>query len=355
MIPRRGLAMPMVIAVILVMTLVFFGLWKMMRGVGTQREYADAHLRALTIAESVHNLLVARLMSTPWEQRWFAKLPGGVDAQSGLRLDGGYYDYFIQDAPNQDKTVDIWVRADYKNSKRLHFYRIRYEELLFKNLTNPVPAYAGSLEDTAVPPLPSTISPLAQKMSELIAQRDRNRVAMTRKWEELAKTLNPLQILQSLGAHTGDDVLDKSISAKGVPTDPPPPQAKTPPAAQPFLDKIEKPDTLATWFAESVLLPDTYIKDKIMPLISEINQAINTLYNREQHLLAERIYREFLNYIFSIRVGVNTAELELKLNYYRELSIAATKFRGAELEAEWRKLKVKYETLQSGLPAVPSP
>ncbi len=352
---RRGLALPMVIAVILVMALVFFGLWKMMRGVGTQREYSDAHLRALAIAESAYNLLVARLMSSSWEQRWFAKLSGQVDAQSALRLDGGYYDYYIQDAPGQEKTVDIWVRAEYKNAKRLHFYRIKYEDLLFKNLTNPAPNYAGSLEETAVPPLPSTISPMAQKMNDLIAQRERNRVAMARKWDELAKLLNPLQILQNLGAYTGDDILDKSISSKGVPTDPPPPLGKTPPAAQQFLDKIEKADTLAAWFVDSVLLPSAYIKDKIMPLILEINSAVNTLYHREQHLLAERIYREFLNYIFSVRVGVNTAELELKLSYYKELSIAATQYRGKELEAKWQELKAKYEALKIGLPVFPTP
>lgn len=341
MIRKRGLALPMVVAVTLVMCLVFFGLWKMMRGVGTQLEYSDAHVRALAIAESGYHLLVTRLLAKPWEERWFA---AGPDAQPGLEMDGGTWDYFIQTTPGQTETADIWIRASYKNSRRLHFYRFKYEDQLFRSLTNPAPAFTGSLEDSGTSPLtPTAITPFTEHMNTLISRREQNRANMNLKWQELSKNLRPKEILAQLGAYVGDDLPENGFSRKpGVDTTAPTVPDKLPVKAQAFLDKMEPPETLVAWFRDSLLLPPAYVSETVMPLIEQIQETINRLFRKEKYRVAEKIYRDFLNFVFSVKVGIDLAELEKELTFYRELAQVAMDYSGKDLDRQYDLLKEKY-------------
>ncbi len=338
---RRGLALPMVVAVTLVMCLVFFGLWKMMRGVGTQLEYADAHVRALAIAESGYHLLVTRLMAKPWEERWFA---AGPDAKPGLEMDGGTWDYFIQTTPGQAETADIWIRASYKNSRRLHFYRFKYEDQLFRTLTNPAPIFTGSLEDSGASPLTeNAITPFTEHMNSLISRREQNRVSMNLKWQALCQNLKPREILAQLGAYVGDDLPENGFSRKpGADTTAPTAPGRLPVKAQAFLDKMEPPETLVAWFRDSLLLPPAYVSGTIMPLIDQIQKTINHLFRKEKYRVAEKIYRDFLDYVFSIKAGIDLEKLEKELTFYRELSQAAMDFSGKELDRQYDLLKIKH-------------
>ena len=60
---RRGIALGLVVTIITLLFLTAFVFLYLMRASGTQMKYADAHLRALTIAESAAQGLIARLLS----------------------------------------------------------------------------------------------------------------------------------------------------------------------------------------------------------------------------------------------------------------------------------------------------
>lgn len=350
---KAGLALPVVITVIMLMFLVFFGIWQMMRGAGTQLEYSDAHVRALTIAEAAYNIILARLMSKPWESRWFADSP---DSKSDIGQDGGSWDYYIENTPSGDMSADIWIRARYKNAKRLHFYRIRYEDLMFKNLTNPSPGFIGSMDDTAPQAFtPAAVNPLSEEMNRRISKRDGNRVKMTQKWDELSGKVNPLEILKSLGALIGEEeILDKCKPSKeGEPTDVPiASKVKKPAMAKPYIEKVEKTETLIAWFRDSVLLPTDLLESKIRDLVRKIQETIEILFKEEKFRGAERIYKEFLDYVFSVRVGVRTDELILKLEYYQKLAELAKSEKGKEFDRQERQLKKEYDKLIKALPPV---
>ena len=103
---RRGIALGIVVAVILVLFTIAFGILKLMRGAGHQMLYADAHIRALSIAESGVQLLVARMLAKPWDERWFK---GAPDARGDpIQFEGGSYVYLIQDSPGKHQ-VDLLI------------------------------------------------------------------------------------------------------------------------------------------------------------------------------------------------------------------------------------------------------
>jgi hypothetical protein len=336
---RRGIAVPIVVCTIALLFIVFFTLFMMMRGVGGQLEYSDAHIRAVNIAESGYQQLVARLMSQPWEDRWFL---GGPDAKAGVSYGGGTFDYFIQTTAGAERSADLWVRGTYKNTRRLLFYRLRYRDLLFKSLSQPAPDFAGSSE--MAPALsPGAINELTTLMNEHISRRERNRVEATRKWQEISQKMDPIEILRMLGAHLDGSFPNKSKSPKdGVPTDvPPPPPTRPPAGTKPFIEKIEKTETLAAWFSASVLLDTGFIKDKIIPVIEEINKTIEACFKGEKYQQAEQIYREFLDFVFTVRVGVNLGELEARLKLYSELAKIAKDYKGKEFDQRAAEIRAK--------------
>ena len=68
---RRGIALFLVLGVLMVLFLGGLVLMRLSSGVQNQLNYADHAVRAQYIGESCHNFLMARLLSRPWEKRWF--------------------------------------------------------------------------------------------------------------------------------------------------------------------------------------------------------------------------------------------------------------------------------------------
>ncbi|MBF0544383.1 MAG: hypothetical protein HQM08_08115 [Candidatus Riflebacteria bacterium] len=189
---RMGVAIPIVIGIIAVLFTAAFMIHNLLRGVGIQREYSDAHIRALAIAESGYQFLAAKIMAKPWEMRWFANNP---DSQSNFPHDGGKFSYYIEDTAGISESADIWVRGEYKNAKRLIFYRARYEDFLFKGLTSPTPDYTTSVDEKPHIFNPSDVSPMTDQVNKLIEKRKKNLLESKKPWEDKFS-----EILASLGA-----------------------------------------------------------------------------------------------------------------------------------------------------------
>lgn len=79
---KNAMALWLVIILVAVFSLVGTIYFTLSRGLAKQVEFIDASLRAQYIAESVFSELYSKLISTSWENRWFANRPEVKTRQS---------------------------------------------------------------------------------------------------------------------------------------------------------------------------------------------------------------------------------------------------------------------------------
>ncbi len=329
---KRGIALAVIITLLVVVFVSAFGVFKLMRGVGSQVEYSDAHIRALNIAESGFQVLAARFMSRPYEDRWFRD---HSDAKAGLKLEGGTWDYYIEDTPGQPMNADAWVRGEYKNTKRLLFYRFRYEDRLFRGLTAPTQKFAGSTEDSEPVSLePGNVSGLTKAMNEMIAKRESNRSRMMQKWDELAEKMDPVEILRTLGAEVGEGVPDVSVPGEDPdPTTPPTPsKIKLSAGARHTLKNIEDPEKLLGFFVKEAGFGPRFTQAFLTPLVAETVGLIEVLCSFEQYVAAEKIYLEFLKCLYSVKSTMSIYSIYYELILFKILAKLVIEYKGKNFD-----------------------
>lgn len=306
--------MGLVVVIITVLFVAVFAILNLMRGAGAQVSYSDAHVRSLTIAESGVNLLVSRLMDATWEDRWFRDRPDFHG--SPVACEGGSFIYAIQDTPGASFTVDIWVRGEYRATRRLLFYRVKYEDLLFKGLTSPGFAFTADLpETTAAGSLAApAVDSLTAKMNDLVDRKAQTRGAAADRWEEIADQVNPAAILTTLGA----DVPTAGIPAKsqapaGVSTAVAPrPKEPVPAGGRSNLPNYDK-GRLWDWIGKQGFDSEyaAYLHGVAIRNFGEID-AKSAL---EKYSLAEKQFKAFLRYLFRHALRVQALRTQARLRY----------------------------------------
>jgi hypothetical protein len=344
---RRGIALGLAVAALTVMFIVFFGILRLMRGVGTQIEYADSHIRALTIAESGVNYLTARLLTAPWEDRWFATQP---DFRSRpISYGGGSFIYAIQDTPNRPRSADIWVRADFRGRRRLIFYRLAYEDLLFKGLIRPNPEFTVSVDEgkAAAGLNGSVVDQLGREVDRLIATRHNTRTAYVDAWDSLAVEVDPLAILRRLQADIPEEEI---LRASRTPTGEPaimiaPPKFSPPTGSQSNIPNVDR-NKIQNWISAQNFDDDfaSMLRSRAGSMFSSVDRQVAA----QQFLEAESTLKNFLVYLYTISGRINTSILQAREDFrrrQRELEEAAVtgdwppealEQKKAELEREYR-------------------
>ncbi|MBF0502058.1 MAG: hypothetical protein HQM09_18100 [Candidatus Riflebacteria bacterium] len=209
---KRGIATVVAIAIITVLFLIIFGISFLRRGVGKQMEYTDAHVRALAIAESGYQMLLARMMSKPWELRWFIKTG---DSQANVTFERGNYSYFIEDTPGQTYSADIWVRGEYNNTKRFLFYRAHYEDQTLRGFKNFTQDYTVSMDESATS---GKVNPFTEYVNKLVEKRKGNLIKSKEDWA--AKFPDILSTLGALVEIPKPPGASSDIEGNLVPVDP---------------------------------------------------------------------------------------------------------------------------------------
>jgi len=217
---KKGMAIGLIFFVLIVLFLGGMTISYLMHGVQRQLEFSDAHIRAQYIAESAMNLLLAKLLSKPWEERWFAN---SSDAAIGVVYGGGNYDYFIKDSPGRPRHADIWVRASYKNTKRFFFWRVKYQQDLLNGFANSSPVSSTELAQEQFPSHASKIDHFTAQVEELIRKRRENDVAATAIGKELESITNPGTAISGIGGEIPSTIKTDGFSEKGEKISLPPP------------------------------------------------------------------------------------------------------------------------------------
>lgn len=343
-----GIAIPISITVILFVAIIFAGIWSLIQGLSTQRFYVDSQIKVIAIIESAYNIILARLMNTPWEDRWFKNKP---DAKSNIYLDDGKYDYFIQDTPNKDKMVDLWIKGEFRNVKRVHFYRIRYHNPILKEISIPSPNFVASFDENESKKRlsDSNIQELSQKLDLLINVRNINRPNLYKHWFDIINLINPVDILLKLGAHVENEfILPRAIANSNVDTSVLPAQLKNSLNATSFIAKMESDERLLDWFSKFNKIDINTARYRFLPIISQINNSLNKLFESSKYLIGQVLYKEFLEFIFGISVfAKSTADTQIKLdlgvNFYKDLAEVAMKSNSEnEFKNEIKKIALQY-------------
>ncbi len=212
---KRGIALGVTIGIVVILFLAGYTIIHLSQGVQRQLEYSDSVIRAQYIAESGINALVARLMARPWEERWFS--PGGK-AGSQIPFGGGVYDYFIQDTPNRDFQVDIWVRSNYREAKRAYFWRIKFDPNLFKGILEGLIAGALETDPEKHPTSAPQAAPLSEDMDKNIAKRDSNHSKSEAISSNVRKTTDANEALREIGVSDGSIGRSGSSGKPDAPT-----------------------------------------------------------------------------------------------------------------------------------------
>jgi hypothetical protein len=299
--------------IVMIMFVSVFALSKLMRGVSSQLEYSDAHLRALTIAESAYQMLVAQMMSKNWEERWFADKPQG---QAGTDFEGGTYDYFIQNTPGVEKSADIWIRAEYKNTRRVLFYRIKYQDRIFKGLTTPQTDFTSTVDDQKyVPLIAPAVDPMTAQINELINIRKQNRVKSTQIWEVMSQKVDPYAILTSLGASVpGGELPITSVPVPGGGSTAvsPPPKNPAPAGGSSNVPNVEDPKKLLEWIEAHF---GYYAQNKFKNQAKKVFQEVEDLVKAHKYIQAEQKYKDFLQSLYGIENELNDALAQEKIRF----------------------------------------
>lgn len=194
---RRGIAMGVAFLVLFVLFATGLVISNLSRGLQRQVEFADASVRAQYIAETGLNLLMARLMGAPYENRWFA---GNPDAQAGVEYGGGTYDYFICDTKNRPLFVDIWIRSNYRNSKRFYYWRVKFLNSLLSGLANGMPVNGTEMEGSQFPTTGNDLDRFSANIEAQLERRKKNRTGANTMSDVIQGSNDVTQALNNVGA-----------------------------------------------------------------------------------------------------------------------------------------------------------
>ncbi len=221
---RNGIALGVAVGVIVILFLAGMVISQLSRGVQRQLEYSDSSIRAQYIAETGINTLIARLMKSSWEDRWFA---GGADSEAEVQFGGGTYDYYIQDSPNRTYQADIWVRGDYRGVKRGYFWRMNFTRGLFEGFAAGRIESAIEIEPDRHPGNPDQANELSREMERIIEKRTSNQAKAQAVADDIQTTAGAQGVFVTLDAPANSKVPDSippigDGPAVSIPPDPKP-------------------------------------------------------------------------------------------------------------------------------------
>ncbi|NLI77017.1 MAG: hypothetical protein GX442_11320 [Candidatus Riflebacteria bacterium] len=192
---RRGVALPIAfLALILVIGMVT-SISTMNQGLKSQVFHSSNNQWSFLLAYSAMSRLLAKIHAGAWAQRPFASAPY---RETGVPLQGGTYDLFVENTPGHPFQADIYVKTSLAGTSRLYFWRITFNDDLLDVSNRIIVEFfkAGEPGD-----FPATAGP--SRFSKLVDDLLTERAANQKKSDEMAVTLGPVttakQALEQLG------------------------------------------------------------------------------------------------------------------------------------------------------------
>ncbi|MBF0407311.1 MAG: hypothetical protein HQM10_08155 [Candidatus Riflebacteria bacterium] len=125
---RRGMAIPFVIAIALILGILLATHSFVSRSYFTQIDHLNQAQIHFSIACSAQAKILASLYEKPWEEREFKTAPVSLFGQKIL---GGEYDSFVMNSPGKFFQLDIYIRTRAANKTQCYFWRIQYNDDIF--------------------------------------------------------------------------------------------------------------------------------------------------------------------------------------------------------------------------------
>lgn len=203
---RRGVVLPIALAIVVVLGLAVVAVFVMRRASYRSLDFIDSYLGAVSVGEAAHIDVVARLESAPWEERFFRGAPAAAEKAWGP----GSYEYLVADA-DAPLEADLVVFAKVKSVDVSMYWRLRAQPgslipyrrirtVIFANLPPGTRARPGALTGT----LPG--------IRDALRRRGANLPWVEGKQGELTRDPAPVPVATALGIPR-DGAVDALIRA----------------------------------------------------------------------------------------------------------------------------------------------
>ncbi len=223
---QAGFVLPLVILGLISLFLLVTVLSNMSSEYSNQVAHGDEVNRCRLIAESAYSIVLAKVRERPWGQRFFSPR----FEEFGTQLYGGEYDLYIEDTPGKSNQADVYVRATFRRTKRLLFWRFVFEDTVLDAVGKMYPLLFTSFDVSRFPDKVQG-SPFLEEIENIIEERKRNNGPAKSKAQEIRNHSSLKEVLGILTIPPSDKV-DENVDPAPVP---PVPSIKPPEKPVPKL------------------------------------------------------------------------------------------------------------------------
>ncbi|RCK80324.1 MAG: hypothetical protein OZSIB_3506 [Candidatus Ozemobacter sibiricus] len=206
----HGVAFPVVLVLIIVVAGFIISLSSLQQGLKSQVYHSSNHQWSFLLAYSAMSKVLAQIHSSSWAHRPFAARPY---RESGVPLQGGTYDLFVENTPGRDFQADIYVKTTLTGVSRLYFWRITYNDDLL-DVSNRIIVEFFKTGEPRDFPTAAGPSDFSKMVDDLLAERARNQKPSDELAVQLAPLSDPKAVLAALKGRTPETF------TKSWPTDP---------------------------------------------------------------------------------------------------------------------------------------
>lgn len=195
LLPKQGINYPIIILLFIVLWGFFYTTNLLQVSSRTQIYHSSKSEWLFLIAYSAMNNVLAKLNSDGWANRVFAN---SFYREINNNFLGGAYELFVEDTPNQDYSLDIYVKSIIGQISKVYFWRVRYFDDLLDVSNKFYFTFFKEIDQTQFPRQRGPTA-FTQLVDNLLNERKANQKKSDYMAKEIRESSNLSQILQKLG------------------------------------------------------------------------------------------------------------------------------------------------------------
>jgi len=181
-----------------VIAVVFFAstIFNLNQNLRTQVSHIAYKDVSFSSAYSILSGILARVYKSGWQDRFFAAKPVQV---YGLALGEASCDYYIEDTPNFDHQMDVYIRVNLTGRSQLYFWRVVYHDEIFDFSIHFSSIFFTNPDSKEFPPENNGVT-IASEVDAMLVARAENEERARQTIATVIEENDTVRIARNLGA-----------------------------------------------------------------------------------------------------------------------------------------------------------